>query len=148
MWTRWNDFDRTYGAMEDFRRRIDRLFEEFERGGGLGVGVSQYPRTNLYDTDEAYVLFAEVPGLGDKDININVHQDVLTLSGERKSDIPEGYSVHRQERVPMRFSRSFTLPGRIDSDKVKAVVRDGILTVTLPKSPEARPRQINIEAAS
>jgi HSP20 family protein len=136
--------------MEDFRRRIDRLFEEFERGGGYGVsaGVSQFPRTNLYDTDSAYVLFAEVPGLGEKDIQVNVQQDVLTLSGERKSDIPEGYSVHRQERVPLSFSRSFTLPGRIDADNVKATVRDGILTVTLPKSPESRPRQITIEAAS
>jgi HSP20 family protein len=113
--------------MDDFRRRIDRLFEEFERGGyGVSATASQFPRTNLYDTDNAFVLFAEVPGLSDKDIQVNVHQDVLTLSGERKSDIPEGYSVHRQERVPLRFSRSFTLP----------------------KSPEARPRQIAIEAAS
>lgn len=147
MWTRWNEFDRTYAAMEDFRRRVDRLFEEFDRGGG-SHSLSQFPRTNLYDNDDAYVIHAEVPGLGEKDIEVSVHQDVLTLSGERKPEIPEGYSVHRQERTPLRFSRSFTLPGRIDSDNVKASVHDGILTVTLPKSAESRPRQITIQAAS
>ena len=145
MWTRWNDLDTTFTLMDDFRRRMDRLFEDFERGGGVGL-VAQFPRTNLYDTDDAYVVQAEVPGLGEKDIQLTVNQDVLTLSGERKTDVPEGYAVHRQERAPVRFSRSFTLPGTVDAEHVTAAVRDGILTVTLPKSPESRPRQIAIQA--
>lgn len=145
MWSRWNDFDTNYTLMDDFRRRMDRLFEEFERGGGVGV-VAQFPRTNLYDTDDAYVVQAEVPGLSEKDIQLTLNQDMLTLSGERRSDVPEGYAVHRLERAPIRFSRSFTLPGSVDPDGVTASVRDGILTVTLPKSEGSRPRQIAIQA--
>lgn len=146
MWTRWNDFDRSFAVMEDFRRRVDRLFEEMERGGQVG-NFTQFPRTNLYDTEAAYLVQCEVPGLSEKDIELSLHQDVLTIAGERKTDVPEGYSVHRQERLPFKFSRSFTLPTQVDAEHVAATVQDGILTVTLPKTPEAKPRQINIQAS-
>jgi len=85
-----------------------------------------------------------MPGLGDKDVQLSVQKDVLTLSGERKFDAPEGYYMHRQERSPIRFSRSFTLPCKVDPDKSTAALKDGVLTVTLSKIPDEQPRQIAI----
>lgn len=146
MWTRWQDFDRSFSAMDEFRRRMDRLFDEFERTAGT-AGVAQFPRTSLYDTDDAFLVRAEVPGLGEKDIQLSVQQDVLTLSGERKAEIPTGYSVHRQERLPLRFSRSITLPSKVDASQVTASVKDGILTVKVPKAAESKPRQITISGS-
>ncbi|MCK6588252.1 MAG: Hsp20/alpha crystallin family protein, partial [Polyangiaceae bacterium] len=72
--------------------------------------------------------------------------DVLTLKGERKSDAPQGYTAHRRERAPIQFARSFSLPCRVDLEKTSAVVKDGLLTVTMAKAPEAQPRQIQVQA--
>jgi len=93
------------------------------------------------------VLEADVPGLTEKDIQLTVTQDSLGLSGERKLDALEGYSVHRRERGAQRFSRAWALPTHVDSERVEASVKNGVLTVTLPKAAEARPRQIAIKAS-
>ena len=94
------------------------------------------------------VLHAEVPGLADKDIKITMNQDVLTLEGERRVLAPEGYSVHRKERSSVRFARSFTMPCKVDVERVGATVRDGLLTITLPKTPESQPRRIAVRSQS
>ena len=147
MWGFGEDYDRTYGALDDFRRRMDRLFEGFDARWGEGGGVT-WPRAELRDTGSDLVLEAEVPGLSDKDIQLTVTQDTLGLAGERKADAPEGYSVHRRERGHQRFARSWALPTKIDADRVAATVKNGVLTVTLPKAAEARPRQITVRASS
>ncbi len=139
-----SDFDTTLRLMDQLRRRMDRAFDEVERQGPL-YRPSAYPLSNIYDTGTAFVIEAEVPGLGDKDIELTLTADVLTLSGERKSDAPEGYSVHRQERAPYRFSRSYSLPAKVDPEKVSATLNDGVLAVTLEKAAEVRPRQIHIK---
>jgi HSP20 family protein len=145
MWGFADDSDRTYGALDDFRRQMDRLFEGFDaRWAGSEAG----PRAELRDTGADLVLEAEVPGLADKDIQLTVTQDSLALTGERKIDAPEGYSVHRRERGFQRFARSFALPTRVDTERVTATVKQGLLTVTLPKAAEARPRQIAVKASA
>lgn len=141
----WNELDRTFSAMDLFRRRVDRLFGAWD--GVAGGHGAAWPKVNVYDTGTALKLTAEVPGLDEKDLQISVNQNVLTLSGERKPDAPEGYSVHRQERAPFRFSRSFTLPDRVNSEKAAALLKHGILTITLEKTPEAQPRQIAVKAS-
>ncbi len=148
MWGFGEDYDRTWGALDDFRRRMDRLFEGFDarRGGGDAYGVD-WPRAELRDSGAELVLEADVPGLTDKDIQLTVTQDTLGLAGERKADAPEGYSVHRRERGHEQFSRAWALPTKVDVDRVAATVKDGVLTVTLPKSAEARPRQISVKAS-
>ena len=83
----------------------------------------------------------------EKDIQLSIHQDVLTLSGERKQEVPQGYFVHRQERAPLKFARSFTLPCKVDPEKSTATLKDGVLTITLPKAPEAQPRQISVKVS-
>jgi HSP20 family protein len=143
MFGSWNDLERTFAAMEELRRSVERAYrgEEaaFEQVGG-------WPRVSLWDEGRALVLRADVPGLTEKDVDLQLTQEVLTVSGERKSDAPEGYSVHRQERAPARFSRSFTLPTKVEGERISATLKDGVLTVTMPKTPESQPRQIAVKA--
>lgn len=148
MFENWTEFDRTFALMDDLRRRMARTFEEEALGYGTERDTfsATWPRTAIYDSDNELVLKAELPGVGEKDFNLSIHEDVLTLSGERKTRVPEGYAAHRQERGAMRFSRSFTLPQRVDVEKTTALIKNGILTVTLPKHPEAKPRQITVRA--
>jgi len=149
MFSRWTDFDSSFGIFDELQRRMNRLFEEVEPGP-LPVWARltgrAWPLVNLFDTGEELVLKAEVPGLSEKDIRITGNQDVLTISGERKNEVPEGHSVHRQEREAVNFSRSFTFPCKVDLEKASAAVKDGILTVTLGKAAEAKPRQITVKA--
>jgi HSP20 family protein len=150
--SRLDDFDRTFAMMEHLRRRMDRLFEEAEpRRRVLGEDVERmwsgrFPRVTFTENPGSLVLEADLPGLSEKDIQLSIHQDVLSLSGERRSDVPQGYYVHRQERAPVKFARSFTLPCKVDPEKSTAVVKNGVLTVTLAKAAEAKPRQIAVKA--
>jgi HSP20 family protein len=149
MWGFAEDNDRTFGALDDFRRRMDRLFEGFDARWGVNDAYGAgFPRAELRDTGAELVLEADVPGLTDKDIQLTVTQDTLGLSGERKSDAPEGYSVHRRERGAQRFSRAWALPTRIDTERVEATVKNGVLTITMPKAADARPRSITVKASS
>jgi len=158
MLTRFSDIDRTFAVMDQLRRRMDRVFEEYEPARGREAlranladeaerlwGRGRWPRLSLSDAGESLLLKAEVPGLTEKDLHLSIQKDVLTMSGERKVEAPEGYLVHRQERAPLRFARSFTLPCKVDPEKSTATLKDGVLTVTLSKAPEAQPRQINVK---
>jgi HSP20 family protein len=158
MLTRFSDIDRTFAVMDQLRRRMDRLFEEYEPARAQGAlrpnladeaerlwGRGRWPRLALADAGQNLVLKAELPGLTEKDLQLSIHQDVLTMSGERKQDVPEGYFVHRHERAPVKFARSFTLPCKVDPEKTAATLKDGVLTITLSKAPEAQPRQINVQ---
>lgn len=139
----WADFDRAFAWMDAIRQEMDRPLE----GYGSDLRASRgFPGVNLHDNGDAYLVRAEVPGLTEKDINVTVNQDVLTITGERKDDAPEGYTVHRRERAPVRFSRSFSFPSAVDTEKVKASVRHGVLTVELAKAANAKPRQITVKA--
>jgi HSP20 family protein len=87
----------------------------------------------------------ELPGLKREDIAVSLDDGVLVVSGERKTEtVDEGTEIHRQERYYGKFSRALTLPSAVAADKVKAAYKDGILTVTLPKAEEAKPKQIAV----
>jgi HSP20 family protein len=124
---------------------MDRVFDDMDAASDVPVS---WPRAQLLDRGPNMVLHAEVPGLADKDIKITMNQDVLTLEGERRVTAPEGYSVHRQERSSVRFARGFALPCKVDVERVTANVRDGVLTVTLPKTPDSQPRRIAVLSQS
>ena len=144
------DLERTFRLMDRLRRRMDRVLDDFDQNAesvGLRLGPGNFPRTNLIDTGSALVLEADLPGLSEKDVGLTLTQDVLTLAGERKTELPEGYGVHRRERLPMRFSRSYALPSKVDPEKTRAVIKDGVLTVTLEKAAEVRPREIAVRGA-
>jgi HSP20 family protein len=103
------------------------------------------PPLDVFEDKDNLIVRAEVPGMKREDIDVSFHDGVLTLSGERKSE--EKYSeaeTYRSERFLGRFQRTVTLPTPVDADKVKANYKDGILTVTLPKTEEAKPKQIEV----
>jgi HSP20 family protein len=107
------------------------------------------PPVDIYETDSReIVLKAEVPGIKREDIDLTVENNVLTIRGERRRDESvKEERFHRIERAYGSFSRSFTLPNTVDSQRVRADYRDGVLTVTLPQREEARPRQIQVEVS-
>ncbi|MEE4239929.1 MAG: Hsp20/alpha crystallin family protein [Desulfopila sp.] len=148
MWTSVNDIDRMFGAMDLFRNRMNRLFTDFDRSYGEDynwrLAANGAPRTNLYDNGEEFLVVAEVPGMSKDDINIRIQGNYLELSGTRKADAPEGYRTHRAERPVASFTRSFTIPSDVDGERVQASLKDGLLTLKLPKAEAAKPKQIEI----
>ncbi len=108
------------------------------------------PPVDIYETkDGSLVVKAELPGLKREDIDVTVEDNILTIRGERRQEHEDRSGrVHRMERTYGEFSRSFTLPAEVDTEQIRAEYRDGTLTVTLPRRPEARPRQIPVEVAA
>ncbi len=126
-------------AFADF----DRLFRELEQRPSV-VGA---PEVRTKNTEGGYELAADLPGLTQADVRLEVHRGVLTLSGERKNTSPEGYRPLRKERRGYQFSRSFTLPEDADVERVEATMKNGVLTVTVGKRAEVKPRQIPVSNA-
>jgi HSP20 family protein len=152
MFSRLTEFDRTFDVLDELRRQMDRVWNDYEGAWGVtraptqALSSTSWPRFNLLDAGANLVVTADVPGISEKDLTVSLEDGVLTVSGERKPLAPEGYAVHRRERAALRFGRSVALPVKIDAEKVSATVKDGVLTITLAKAAEARPRQIAVRA--
>jgi len=147
MLTGWRDFDEALRTIDRLHRHIDHVFDD--RAGVShehGWRRATWPAVNVVETKESFVYRAEVPGLGEGDVVVQVEDDALLLRGERKSDAPKGYEVHLRERSPIAFARKFPLPGRVDAEGVTATMKYGVLTVTLPKAKDTLPRQITVKA--
>jgi HSP20 family protein len=147
----FRDFDRALRAFDELQRRIDQAFDPWadpalSRDRSRVRAHAAWPPTNVFETKESFVVRAEVPGLADKDVSVSVEDDSLVVRGERKSDIPQGHTVHLRERLPVSFVRKLPLPARVDADAVSASLRDGVLTITLPKAKDSLPRQIAVKA--
>jgi HSP20 family protein len=141
----WSGFNQ----LTSLRDEINDLFEStFTNGNGSDVFNSWAPALDVYEDNDNLIVRAEVPGMKKDDINISLHDNVLTVSGERRNEKKyEGSQTSREERFFGRFTRSVALQKQVDSNRVKAAYRDGILTITLPKAEEAKPRQITVQAA-
>ena len=135
MLTYFGEFDR---LLDDFRGlfRASSFEPRAARWGGPVVG--------FVDDGEAYKLTAHVPGLSEEDLDLGLEGQVLTLKAARKTEVPAGYRPLRRERRHFELSRSYRLPSVVDADNVSATLTDGVLTVTLPKTPEQKPRRIAI----
>lgn len=140
----------SWGGFDQLRREMDALFSRFAApSSSLSTGWrGVFPAVNLYETADAYVLTAELPGVGPDDIQVSLEGSTLTLQGERKIDYvgQEDTSLHRRERHAGTFRRAFELPAVIDAEKVEAVHKNGVLLLRLPKTPEAQPRRISVKA--
>jgi HSP20 family protein len=125
--------------------RIDSLFDRVfgDDGAFLGQAWSGMPLAMWQDDDHFYVE-VELPGVSDGDVEITVHNGMLSIRGERKP--AEGRRYLYNARSYGRFERVITLPGAVQADDVQATLKDGILSLTLPKSPEAKPRKIALQA--
>jgi HSP20 family protein len=140
--TRWNP-NAAYLNREPFARLLETFFNDTQ-----GEEVSNrnwVPPVDIQETEEGYRLQAELPGLTKEDIDITLENNVLRLSGERKfeRDVKKE-SFHRVERTYGTFSRAFALPQQVNAEKVQAAFENGVLTVTVPKAEQARPRKIAI----
>lgn len=145
MWRQLNELDRMFKAMDVLHSRMNRMYHDQDGFRYIGSGIPQMgPRTNLYDVGDHLEIRAEVPAISKEDLNVKLQGNYLEISGTRKEMAPEGYTKHRIERGTVNFSRSFTLPTDVDATKVEANLKDGILTLRLPKVEAAKPRQISI----
>ena len=135
-----------FGEMRGLLRRMDEVFRDVDRPQ-MSLGNPVWPQLDLRDAGDELVLRADVPGLSEKDIAIEATAQGITIRGQKKIEVPEGYTVHRQERSSVRFARSVTLPCKIDLEGVQASVCDGVLTVKAAKQPESRPKQITVKAS-
>jgi HSP20 family protein len=135
--------------MSTLQDRINRIFEETaSRSRDYDVEVSQCdwrPVVDIYDSEKAIIINAELPGVTRDSITLDVKENILTLKGERKSDeeaSKENY--YRMERCFGTFERAFTLPSTVDPAKISANFKDGILKIEIPKPEEKKPKQISI----
>ena len=134
-----------FEEMDRMRRYLDRLAGQLDTGYRVPrAGV--FPLINLTETKTAYILRAELPGVQAADLDIQATGRNMTISGERKIAPDPKATYHRREREAGKFSRALTLPGDIDRDAIEASLKDGLLTVTVPKAEKAKPRQIEIKS--
>ena len=119
---------------------FDTMFATFDRRSTFT------PAFDVSETDQAIVLEADLPGMTDQDVKVMIHEGVLTVSGEKKfeSETKEK-NYHRVERRYGSFSRAFTLPETVNVEKVEARVKNGVLTVSLPKTEAAKPKTIDVK---
>jgi len=127
----------TFGRLANLQDELDRLFD--------GPSQSWGPTLDVHEDKEGYTIEVELPGMKREEIEVTLQNDSLVISGERKSEIlKEETAVHRQERYFGKFSRALTFPTAVAGDKVKASYKDGVLSITLPKADEAKPKQITV----
>lgn len=135
------------GGLNRLHNDIDDLFGSFL--GGLGLPVSENylrPAVDIQDNEKEFILTAEVPGCKAEDIDISMHGDTLTITGEKKQSTEtkeKGY--HHVERVYGSFRRDFTLPGTVDESKIAASCKNGLLQITIPKAEQEKPKKIKVK---
>ena len=139
-----------FGRLSNLRDELDTLFDlpfwsNFGRQTQLLSGWT--PALDLYQNNDNIIAIVELPGMRKEDIEISLHDGMLTISGERRMQAQESEQPERTERYVGKFRRSITLPSRVDANKVSASYRDGILTVTLPKAEEAKAKQIPVSVS-
>ena len=141
-WSPWRE-------MPTLQNRFNHLFNDpFFRAGQMdddaGMGLWN-PAVDLYEKDGHFMIKAELPGVDKKDIKIDLQDRLLTLSGERTFDNEvEEENYYRRERSYGKFQRAFTLPADVDSDKIKAEFKDGVLQIEVPKPEEKKAKQVTV----
>ncbi|NUN71176.1 MAG: Hsp20/alpha crystallin family protein [Bacteroidetes bacterium] len=148
--TRWNSEFPAFRGLLSLQHDMNRIVDEFFRGDLLADGGFSrrdwYPAVDITENAERYVLNAELPGMAKEDVQVTLENNVLTIRGEKKGTTEEKQGdVHRIERRFGSFERSFTLPSTVDVNKIDAQYKDGVLSLTLPKAEEAKPRAIDVK---
>ncbi len=143
---RWDPTRELTSLQSEMNRLFSTFFDTPTHGAGNGTALRRWiPAMDLVETDEHFVLRADLPGLSEDDVSIELEDNVLTISGERKAeheDRKEGY--YRVERAYGNFARSLTLPEGVDADAVSASFDRGVLEVRIPKPEERKPRKVAI----
>lgn len=140
---RWEPFE----ELNTLRNRLDRLVNRYTDEGEEPLLTARWtPLADIVETKDAFIVKAEIPGIDEKDVSVEIANNVLTIQGERKVETEtEEKGYRRMERSYGKFLRSFTLPQNTMTDKVAANFTNGILEVTIPKKEEAKPRKITVD---
>jgi HSP20 family protein len=151
---RWRPFGSTLDRWEPFRSltdiqsEVNRLFDNFfGRPAGLGVAERVWaPAMDMYETKDDLVVTFELPGVKEKEVHVSITNDILTIKGERtQSQEVKDENYHRLERWYGKFERNIPLPMPVQTDKVRAAYRDGVLEIKLPKAEAVKPKEIKID---
>ena len=143
--TRWDPF-REVVTMQN---RLNSLFSDMNDGASPLTTAAYVPAVDIYEDDKKVMLKLEVPGIDEKDLDVSVENNTLTVKGERKFEAEEKEeNFHRIERRYGSFFRAFTLPSTVDTEHVQAKYNAGVLKLELLKKPEAQPKQIKINVAA
>jgi HSP20 family protein len=142
---RWNPFR----EMASMQSAMDRMFEDVWKGNFppfAGCTAVDMPALDIHETDTAYEVAVPLAGINPDDIDVKLHENTLTISGELpQPKVEDNRKVVVQERYYGKFSRSVSLPQRVDSNKVEATYENGVLNLILPKLPKAQPKQISVK---
>ena len=144
--TRWGRIP-NFNALQD---QVNKLFENSFHGQGENAAITSWaPSVDIYETENELVLKADLPGVSEKEIDIRVENDMLTVRGERKfeTEVKEDNYL-RVERTYGSFSRSFALPNTVNTEAINAEYKNGVLTVQLPKRAESKPKQVKINVTA
>lgn len=142
---RWHvDRDPFLNEFSRLQREMSKLWNlNFPEGQSAEIGL--FPLVNIFEDKDNFYLTAEIPGVSEKDLDMSVVSDQVTIKGERKLDLREDVNYHRRERSGGTFSRVVSFSDRIDPDKVEANLKNGILTLKLTKAEESKPKQISVK---
>ena len=145
--SRWDPF----AGMLTLEDEVRDLFRDFYRDAGAGKGRDQgswSPAVDIEETDQAYIVTADLPGVDQKDVKVSVENQALRIFGERRSESKESKGgLHRVERSWGTFERSFMLPQAADAEHAKAAYKDGVLTITLPKREGVKQKLIDVKVS-
>lgn len=145
--TRWNPRRELWGIAGDMNRLVSSMFDDGLRETSLFKG-NWNPAVDISEDTDNFYLNIDLPGMDKKDVKVRFEDGLLTLTGEKISEKEEkNVSYHRVERSYGKFERSFRVPNRIISDKIDAKFEKGVLTVTLPKAEEAKPKEIEVKVS-
>jgi HSP20 family protein len=144
---RWTPYRDMMSIRDEMNRVLNEAFGRGSNDESAWSSGAWAPPVDIYETGDALVMKAELPGFGKDDINIEMKDNVLVIKGERKreDEVKEG-SYHRTERVYGAFQRSFMLPTTVDQENIRASYRDGVLELHLPKVQAAQPKRIAVSA--
>jgi len=140
----------TWPTIDSLRTDLARLLGTFDRA--TGAASADLPEVSgsaaqLHDSGSEFVITVDLPGVSQKDVELSITGDNVFVRASRNLSSPEGYTAHRRERSSYKFENAYRLPAPVDSSKAEAHLKDGVLTVTLPKSPNAQPMQVEVKAS-
>jgi HSP20 family protein len=144
--TRWDPF----GSLASFQEQMNRLFDDTLRTRDAGSALTTWaPPVDIYETENELVLKVDLPELNEKDLDVRVENNMLTIQGERKFEEKTSRDNYlRIERAYGSFTRSFSLPNTVNTDAIHAEYKNGVLTVQMPKRAEAKPKQVQVKVTN
>ena len=137
-------FSNAFDALLAVQKAVDSVANRTDYFDLHTTSRGAYPSVDLFQKDDDAILMAELPGVKKEDIQLEIKDNLIRISGERKIEYPEKVSVHRVERRNTKFDRTFRLPHKVDIDKINAEYKNGVLTIKMPRAESDKPKQIKV----